>query len=142
MNPMSGAARTSLKKWVVNTQTNDSGANMEIPVSPSVLYTGTSAYDNCSSLPANDGAITFMGAESTAYAQNLIYHPNAFGLVFLPLAMPSSVWGSRQTDEQTGVSIRIVKDYILADDEEAIRLDILFGVKCLYPELAVRCWGE
>ena len=39
------------------------------------------------------------------------------------------------------VSIRILKDYDIDNDEEICRMDILYGVKTLYPELATRIYG-
>jgi hypothetical protein len=35
----------------------------------------------------------------------------------------------------------VLKDYDIDLDEEVIRLDILYGVKTIYPELAVRLLG-
>ena len=55
--------------------------------------------------------------------------------------MPANVWGARETDPDAGLSIRVVKQYDIDADNEIIRLDILYGVKTLYPELAVRLWG-
>jgi hypothetical protein len=80
-----------------------------------------------------------VGTESTAYAQNLVFHPNAFALVAMPLAMPAGVWGARET--YNNLSIRVVKDYDITNDEEIIRMDILYGIKTLYPELACRIIG-
>ena len=110
-----------------------------MPIAPAVKYTGTDPYDNCSALPADGDLMNFVGTESTAYPQNLIFHKNAFGLVTLPLAMPSGVWGARET--YNGLSIRVVKQYSIADDEDIIRLDILYGTTTLYPELACRLVG-
>ncbi|OPZ43705.1 MAG: P22 coat protein - gene protein 5 [Bacteroidetes bacterium ADurb.BinA104] len=59
----------------------------------------------------------------------------------VPIELPSNVWGARETDPDAGLSIRVVKQYDIDADEEIIRLDILYGVKTLYPELAVRLWG-
>ena len=70
-----------------------------------------------------------------------MFHPNAFALVTVPMEMPANVWGARETDADAGISIRVVKQYDIDADEEIIRLDILYGVKTLYPELAVRLWG-
>jgi len=55
--------------------------------------------------------------------------------------MPSGVWGARETDPEAGLSIRVVKQFDITNDKEVIRLDVLSGVKTLYPELAVRLWG-
>jgi hypothetical protein len=39
------------------------------------------------------------------------------------------------------LSVRVVKQYDIDLDRDIIRLDILFGVKMMYPELAVRLTG-
>lgn len=139
---MSGSSTGILRRFAVTADTADVSANMTIPVTPTVTYTGSSAYDNVSALPLTTAALSFVGTESTAYAQNLVFHPNAFALVTVPIEMPSNVWGARETDPDVGLSIRVVKQYDIDADEEIIRLDILYGVKTLYPELACRLWGE
>jgi len=48
-------------------------------------------------------------------------------------------WGTTMTDE--GFSIRVTKQWSIESDEEVCRLDILYGVKTIYPELAVRING-
>jgi hypothetical protein len=55
--------------------------------------------------------------------------------------MPAGTWGSRVTDKQTALSIRVVKDYDITYDEEVIRLDILYGVNNLHPDLSCRLTG-
>ena len=141
VNPVSGASTGVLKQWVVtaNTTADGSGFMLTMPVSPTIKYTGSDPYDNCSALPAAADAMTFVGTESTEYPQNLVYHPNAFALVTVPLAMPANVWGARESFN--GLSLRVVKQYDILEDDEVIRLDLLYGVKTLYPELAVRLTG-
>ena len=74
------------------------------------------------------------------HPQNLAFHKNAFGLVMVPMEMPDGVsFKARET--QDGCSIRVVKDYDIDTDEDIIRLDILYGVVTLYPELACRIFG-
>ncbi len=142
VNPMSGASTGVLKNWVVRADTSDSSGNMAtLPIAPTLVYGTTNAYSNVDALPVDGDAMTMVGTEATAYPQNLIFHPNAFCLVTLPIEMPSNVWGARETDKDAGISIRVVKQYDIDADEEIIRMDILYGVKTLYPELAVRLWG-
>jgi hypothetical protein len=57
----------------------------------------------------------------------------------VPLVMPDGQWGDTVTED--GISIRIVKDYDVDVDSEIIRMDILYGVKTIYPELACRITG-
>lgn len=139
VNPMSGASTGVLRRFTVTADIADSGAAIDIPISPSIVTSG--AYQTCSASPADSAPITLVGAEDTAYPQNLIYHPNAFALVTVPIEMPSGVWGARETDPEAGLSVRVVKQYDIDADEEIIRVDILYGVKTLYPELAARLIG-
>jgi len=140
VNPMSGASTGELRRFTV-TEAATSNTTMTIKISPSIVYGATDPYTTVSAYPLEDAALTFIGTESTAYPQNLVFHPNAFALVTVPIEMPANVWGARETDPDAGLSIRVVKQYDIDADEEIIRLDILYGVKTLYPELAVRLWG-
>jgi hypothetical protein len=142
VNTMSGASTGILRRFAVTADTADVGADMTIPITPTITYAATNPYSNVDALPLTTAALTFVGTESTAYAQNLVFCPTAFAMVTLPLEMPANVWGSRETDTEAGISIRVVKQYDIDADEEIIRLDILYGLKTLYPELACRVWGE
>lgn len=144
VNPMSGISTGILKRFVCNAaKTADSSGDMlTMTFAPALVYASTNPHSNVDALPTDGDLLTFVGTESTAYAQNLIFHPHAFCLVTLPLEMPSNVWGARETDKDAGMSIRVVKQYSIEEDEEICRMDILYGTKTLYPELAVRLWGE
>ena len=75
-----------------------------------------------------------------SHQANLAFHRNAFGLVMVPLELPDGAsFKARQTDEN--ISIRVVKAYDIDNDKDIIRLDILYGVKTIYPELANRLFG-
>jgi hypothetical protein len=145
VNPMSGASTGVLRRFVV-TEANTSNTTMTIKISPTIKYAATialgSAYNTVDSLPQANASITFLtGTQVTAYPQNLLFCPNAFALVTVPIEMPANVWGARETDKESGMSIRVVKQYDIDADEEIIRLDILYGTKTLYPELACRLLG-
>lgn len=139
VNPMSGASTGKLRRFVVTADIADTGAAINIPNSPSVTASG--AYQTVDASPADGAAITFVGTESTYYPQNLVFHPNAFALVSVPIEVPSNVWGARESDPDLGISIRVVKQYDIDADEEIIRLDVLYGTKTLYAELACRLFG-
>ena len=142
VNSMSGVSTGNLKRWVCTAATTSVTGNMAtLAISPTLIYGATNAYSNVDALPADPDAMTFVGTESTAYPQNLVFCPEAFCLVTLPLEMPANVWGARETDKDAGISIRVIKQYDIDNDEEICRMDILYGTKTLYPELAVRLWG-
>jgi hypothetical protein len=149
VNPMSGASTGVVRPWVATgaTTTSSGGAMATLAISPTLVYSATDPKTNAIRIPGStnimidNDVITFVGTESTAYPQNLVFHPNAFALVTVPIEMPSNVWGARETDPNAGLSIRVVKQYDIDADEEIIRLDILYGTKTLYPDLACRLWG-
>jgi hypothetical protein len=141
VNPMSGVSTGNLRRFAVRTAGADAGADLTIAVTPTLSYVASGPYNNIDALPLTTAALSFVGTASTTYPQNLVFHPNAFALVTLPLEMPANVWGARESDSDTGISIRVVKQYDILYDEEVIRLDILYGMKTIYPELAVRLWG-
>ena len=84
--------------------------------------------------------ITVYGSSSNPSPQNLFFHKNAFALVTVPLVMPDGVAFKAQ-ENYDGLSMRVVKDYDITNDKEIIRLDVLYGVKSIYPDLAARVWG-
>jgi len=136
VNPVNKQSTGSLQQFVV-TADADSGASTgpaALTVSPAIVTSG--AYQTVTAAPANNAAITVVGS----HAANLAFHKNAFGLVTVPLELPDgAAFKARETYK--GLSIRVIKDYNITTDQETIRLDILFGVKCIYPELACRLLG-
>jgi hypothetical protein len=110
----------------------------DLTISPPIITSGP--YQTVSAAPADGATIVYLGTASTAYPQNLVFHKNALALVMCPLEMPDSAgWKARQSHRN--VSVRLVKDYNIDDDQEIIRADILYGVKAIYPELATRVSG-
>ena len=78
------------------------------------------------------------------YANNLAFHRNAFGVCFAPLSTLGADMGARiytVTDPFTGISLRATMYYVGDDSAVHVRLDVLYGVKTLHPELAVRVLG-
>ena len=142
VNPMSGESYSSLRRFVVTTnaatQTSGcSGNPTSIYFYPDMIHTGP--YKTVDTLPAVAAVVTIDEMPSTILAQNLAFHRDAFALVMVPLEQPSSEFSASETED--GISIRVVRDYNIDTDVEAIRLDILYGVKTIYPELACRISG-
>lgn len=126
-----------LREFTVVSDTS-AGASQAITVKPAIIADGP--YQTVSNAPADNAAITMVGASGTGYVQNMGFHKNAFALVTCPLAMPDGVaFKARRT--WRGMSIRVLKDYDITNDVEIIRLDMLFGGRAIYPELAVRLDG-
>lgn len=143
VNPVSGTSTGVLKQFVIlNDETASSGhITLDLFSSTGPGMRASGSHKNISVLPADSSTINMLGTETSYYPQNLVFHRNAFGLVTLPIVMPAGVWGARVTDKQTALSIRVLKDYDVYYDEEIIRLDILYGLCTLHPELSCRLWG-
>lgn len=145
VNPVPGEGTTGktvmsyLQQFtVVSDVTSDGSGNATITISPAIITTG--AHQTVDAAPADNAAITVLGTASTAYAQNMGFHKNAFALVTVPLEMPDGA-AFKARESHNGLSVRVVKDYDIDSDDDIIRLDILFGRKAIYPDLAARLWG-
>lgn len=143
VNPISKEDLGYLAEFVVTADANSDGSgNVTLTVTPALNDGSTLApYQNVSALPADNAAITFKtGAGDAVHPQNLAFHKNALALVTVPLELPDSVTFKARMDWR-GYSLRVVKDYDIDADEEIIRLDALYGVKAIYPDIGVRVTG-
>ena len=97
----------------------------------------TGAKQNVSALPVTTAAIVWTGNASTAYGQCLAYHEDAFSFVSADLELPKGAdMASRQRFE--GISMRFVRDWDAINDDWINRVDVLYGMKTLRPQLACR----
>lgn len=142
VNPITGATLDHLAEWtVVDAVTADgAGGTTTLTISPAIITSGP--YKTASASPADNATITVKGSASSNYPVNLVYHRNAFALVTAPLIVPDGVsFAAQETDPDNGLSVRVVKWFDGTNDEEKIRLDILYGWKCIDPRLATRLSG-
>ncbi len=140
VNPRSKVTTGFLQQFVVNTAvTADGTGNKTINISPAIITSGP--YQTVTAAPADNAVITVLGTASTTYPQNLVFHKNAFALVMADLEMPDgAVWKARES--KNNFSIRVIKWYDGENDEEKIRLDVLYGVSAIYRDLATRLSGS
>ncbi len=126
VNPVSRVSTGNLKVFTVTEAMASGGTTVK--VEPAIVTSG--AHQNVDAGVANDASITI----TATHVANLAFHRNAFGLVMIPLEMPDGAsFKARQTSDD--ISIRVVKAYDIDTDKDVIRLDILYGVKTIYPEL-------
>ena len=138
VNPNSKQSTGVLQQFVIQADITATGANCTFSIAPAIITSGP--YQTVDSVPADNAAITMVGTGSVQYAQNLVFHKNAFALVMADLEMPDgAVFKARES--QNGFSMRVVKYYDGEMDEDRIRLDVLYGVKAIYPDLACRLSG-
>lgn len=84
---------------------------------------------------ADNADVTLVGSHTA----NLGFHPSAFAFVTRPLVNPSGV--ESYVTSYNGVSLRVVKGYNMTYKKETLSMDVLYGYKTMYPELAARYMG-
>lgn len=80
-----------------------------------------------------------VSSTSTVSPQNIMYHKNAYTLATADLELPAGVvFAGRASSKEAGLSIRIVRQYTINNDQIPARFDVLYGWAPLYQELACR----
>lgn len=129
-----------LQQFVVTADASASATTINF--SPALYSTGPK--QNVSAMPANNAALSKLESdESTAigssadYNISMGYHKDAFAFATADLVMPKGVDFSAR-EVMDGISMRIVRDYDINNDNLPCRIDVLYGYKTLRPELACR----
>ena len=139
VNPQTRESTGSLQQFVVTELATSAGGAVTLKVAPA-LFSPTNALATVSTLAINGKAVTFLGAPSTQYAQNLIYHKDAISFATADLLLPQGVdMASRQV--HNGISLRVVRQYDINNDRLPCRIDVLYGFNTIRPPMAVRLWG-
>lgn len=141
VNPQTRQSTGQLRQFVVTADvSSDSSGNLTAAIYPAITTSG--AFQTVDSAPADNAAITVLGAASTVSPTHLAYHRDAFVLGCADLMLPGGVdKAARVSDKQLGLSVRMVRQYDIVNDKWPCRLDILYGWKTVYPELACRIQG-
>jgi P22 coat protein - gene protein 5 len=133
VNPQSRADTGSLQQFVVTAAAASSATSVSI--SPAITPSG--AFQNVTASPANSATITILGAASAAYDTNIMYHRDAFTLAMVPMFEPASGTGAKVTQmSDDGFTVKVTQFYDGVNDNNLMRLDVLFGWAATYPELA------
>ena len=133
-NEETKVAYSHLKQFVVT-----SASATVLTIDPPIRTTG--ARQNVSAVPTDGGAVTVLGAASGSYPQHLAFHKDWLALVTADLEDVSKfgAWGAREQFD--GISIRVARQYDINTDNIPCRIDVLYGVKQLRGQLAVRITG-
>lgn len=134
VNPQTKANLGVPQQFVVLADRTGAGA---MQISPSIVASG--AFQNVSATAADSAGITVAGASGVSTQLSVAYHPDAFVMGVAELDTPGGTDRAfRATDPQTGVSVRIIRDYNVVTDQWITRFDVLFGFNTLYEQLACR----
>ena len=140
VNPQTRESTGSLQQFTVLADaTAAAGAYTGVQISPAI-FTPANALATVDSFPQASAVVTFLGAASTQFPQNLVYHKDAITFATADLLLPQGVdMASRQV--HNGISMRIVRQYDINNDRMPCRIDVLYGYGVIRPQMACRLWG-
>ena len=130
VHPETKAAFAHLQQFTITAATTTS-----ISFDPPIYWEG--AKQNVNSSPANNDVITHVGSASTSYAQNLMYHKDAFTFATAELPMMADA-AKCVVQTYDNISLRCWQASDIRNDEMLTRIDILYGYKAIRPEWACR----
>jgi hypothetical protein len=138
VNPQTRESTGSLFQFVAAADATASGTSVTVTVAP--MYSANHALATVDVLPQNGKAVVFVGAASSQYAQNLVYHKDAITFATADLLLPQGVDMAARA-VHNGISLRIVRQYDINNDRMPCRIDVLYGYSVIRPQMGVRLWG-
>lgn len=146
VNPQSRVSVGSLQQFVVQAQMDsDAGGLGTVVISPALVPSGQ--FQNVSNSPANgalvnvyDTAAAGQGAlAGIATPQGILMVKTAFAFVSFAGDIPDGTDRAfSETDSDTGIAMRFVRDFNSITDQWTNRYDVYYGSGPLYPEGSVR----
>jgi len=138
VNPQTRESTGSLFQFVALADATAVSGTWTVTVAP--IYSANHALATVNALPLVNATVTFLGAASTQYAQNLVYHKDAITFATADLLLPQGVdMASRAV--HNGISLRVVRQYDINNDRMPCRIDVLYGYSTIRPQMAARIWG-
>lgn len=91
---------------------------------------------------ADNADVAYVGGSTASeYSCNLAFHPMAFAYVTRPLLNPDGQGVASYVTSYNGISLRVTKGYDQQFKRSIYSMDVLYGFKTIYPDLAVRALG-
>ena len=136
VNPLTKVSTGELQDFVVTAAS--AGGTVNLTVSPAFILTGP--YQNIDALPLTSAVVTTKGTLSVAYPRNIAFHPGFAAFATADLDLPGGTQYSGRKVED-GLSMRLVADYDIKNDDTYYRFDILGGYKTIIPRWAAWIYG-
>ena len=137
VNRITKADYGQLRQFVVTGPVASSGTSIGIypALIPPAAGGAAVQYQTVTASPANGATISLVGPASATYRKNIAFVPEAVTMATADLEIPPDVQSGR--DQFDGVSMRMVRQYIVGTDQTGTRLDIVYGYLWVRPEWAV-----
>lgn len=140
INPETKESTGQLQQFVVQADVTAASNECDVTFLPAIYSSSSGGLQNVSALPADGAAVTVWGSASTAYPQNLVFHPEAYTFATANLEMPTDVSFKSQLSVD-GINMRILRQYDINNANYPCRIDVFFGFLAQRPGLATRVWG-
>ncbi len=128
VNPRNKVTMTYLKQFTIMADaTSDGSGNVTLTISPPIITSG--AFQTVSAAPADNAALTHLGALSTAFNLNAAFHKSEIKLVSIKPPMPFTGEADFATDPDTGISVRYWRYSDGSGDTHNHRWDVYYGTK-------------
>jgi hypothetical protein len=138
VNPQTRESTGSLFQFVALADATATLTAITVTVAP--IYTAANALATVDSFPVAGKAVVFVGAASSQYAQNLVYHKDAITFATADLLLPQGVDMAARA-VHNGISLRVVRQYDINNDRMPCRIDVLYGYSAIRPQMGCRIWG-
>ncbi len=137
VNPQTRESTGSLFQFVALASSTTT-TTATVTVAP--MYSANHALATMNALPVSGKAVVFVGAASSQYAQNLVYHKDAITFATADLLLPQGVDMAARA-VHNGISLRVVRQYDINNDRMPCRIDVLYGYSTIRPQMGCRIWG-
>jgi hypothetical protein len=141
VHPETKVSTGKLKQFVVTANATPGAGGGDLSISPYIVTSG--ARQNCTGLADGKQILKVESDQTTAignaadYYVGMAYHRDAFAFASADLILPKGVdFAAREVMD--GISMRIVRDYDINNDNMPCRIDVLYGYKAIRPSLACR----
>lgn len=143
VNPQSRQSYGKLRQFVVQSTVAVGTGGNAVTFAPAIITAGQFQNVTLIGATSTTAAVTPLSAGASgagvASPQAIMCHKNAFTLATADLEVPQGVhFAGRASSKESGLSIRVVRQYTINNDSIPTRLDVLFGWATLYRELACR----
>lgn len=141
VHPETKESTGELQQFVVTQDCTPGAGGGDLFISPSIITSGarqnvTGLADGKAVHKNESDATTDIGA-SADYKISMGYHKEAFAFATADLVMPKGLDFSAR-EVMDGISMRILRQYDINNDNLPCRIDVLYGYKTIRPQLACR----
>lgn len=138
VNPQNYEAAQMFQSVAAADANSDSGGLVTVYLTEPIIGGVDNPERNIDALPGSGVTVNIQGASNVLTPANMAFHRDAFAFVTGELPLPPNTQAARRSSKKTGLSVRVVGDYVIMQDQMVWRCDILYGWAAIRPELACR----